>query len=145
MSPSRIRRLLNIPEDKSLPVLEKVITQEGIDSYASASGDRNPLHLDPEFAAGTQFGGIIAHGMLTLAFVWEMLTQAFEQTWLERGNLKVRFEAPAYPGDRVHTWGEIVKEQQTAQGRYLECAVALRKDDDKTLIRGTATVTLPNP
>ena len=36
-----------------------------------------PFHLDEEFARTTQFGGRIAHGMLTLAFVSEMLETAF--------------------------------------------------------------------
>ncbi len=123
-------------------MVERIITKKGIASYARASGDGNPLHLDPQFAATTQFGGIIAHGMLTLAFVWEMLTQAFGQPWLEGGSLKVRFKAPAYPGDRVYTWGEVVKEKDTNEGRYLECAVALRKGEGEELIRGKATVTL---
>ena len=136
--------MTNLSEDKTLPVVKKFITREGIASYARASGDGNPLHLDPQFASTTQFGGIIAHGMLTLAFVGEMLTQAFGQQWLEGGTLKVRFEAPAYPGDSVYTWGEVVKEEQTPLGSYLECVVGLRKEAGEELIRGKATVTLPN-
>ncbi|RUA21376.1 MAG: hypothetical protein DSY79_06560, partial [Chloroflexi bacterium] len=39
-----------------LDVISKEIKQEDLDAYAKASGDDNPLHLDPEFAAKTQFG-----------------------------------------------------------------------------------------
>ena len=49
----------------TLPVVEKTIGTEQIARYARASGDHNPIHLDPEFAATSQFGGIVAHGMLT--------------------------------------------------------------------------------
>ena len=43
-----------------LPVLHKRMTQEIIDSWAYISGDYNPLHTDPDFAAATRFGGTIA-------------------------------------------------------------------------------------
>jgi 3-hydroxybutyryl-CoA dehydratase len=124
-----------------LPVVEKVITQEQLARYAHASGDHNPLHLDPEFASATQFGGVIAHGMLTLAFVSEMLTRAFGQIWLESGRLKVRLKAPAYPGDRVHTWGEVVKDEPGTQERFIECSVGLVNSRGQELISGVASVT----
>jgi len=102
---------------EGLPILEKVITQEQLARYASVSGDHNPLHLDAEFASTTQFRGIIAHGMLTLAFISEMLTLAVGQGWLESGKLKVRFKAPAYLGDRVRTWGEVTRIESVRGGR----------------------------
>ncbi len=40
------------------------VTTEAIDTYASVTGDTNPIHLDDEYAAETMFGGRIAHGML---------------------------------------------------------------------------------
>ena len=89
-----------------LPVILKEIGQERLNAYAKISGDDNPLHLDPEFAATTQFGGIIAHGMLTLAFVSEMMAAAHGRDWLQTGYLKVRFKGAAYLGDQVETWGE---------------------------------------
>ena len=124
-----------------MPVVEKVITQEQLAAYAHASGDHNPLHLDPEFAATSQFGGIIAHGMLTLAYVSEMLTQAFGSGWLERGKLKVRFKGAARPGDRVRTWGEVVEERSDSQHTSIECAVGLVNERGEELIKGVASFT----
>ena len=63
----------------------KEITQEKINRYALSGGDGNPLHTDPEFAARTMFGGTIAHGMLILAYLSEMMTAAFGQAWLSGG------------------------------------------------------------
>ena len=125
-----------------LPVVEKHITSEQLTRYADASGDNNPLHLDSEFASATQFGGIIAHGMLTLAFIAEMLTIAFGRSWLEAGRLKVRFKGAAYPGDAVSTWGEIVKEEPDGQRRTVECSIGLNNSRGEELISGSAYVTL---
>ena len=132
-------------EQSTLPVIQRAITLEQIAAYADASGDYNPVHLDPEFASSTQFGGIVAHGMLTLAFVSEMLTLAFGRCWIETGRLKVRFKAPAFPGDTVRTWGEVVKMECAAGHLSIQCSVGLRDSRDKDLITGAATVTLTDP
>ena len=131
--------------DAALPVIEKTITQDQIARYARASGDHNPLHLDPEFASNSQFGGIIVHGMLTLAFVSEMLTRAYGRSWLETGKLKVRLKAPAYPGDQVRTWGKMVKEDVREGKRVVVCAVGLSDSQGRELITGDATLCLPEP
>jgi 3-hydroxybutyryl-CoA dehydratase len=87
----------------------KEITQEKVNRYAQAGGDGNPLHTDPEFAARTMFGGTIAHGMLLLAYLSEMMTAAFGRAWLSGGRLKVRFKAPARPGDTVSAAGRVYR------------------------------------
>ena len=92
-----------------LPVLVKTITQAKIDRYAASSGDNNPLHTDPEFAATTQFGGTVAHGMLVLAYLSEMLTVAFGERWIAGGWMKARFRAPARPGDTVTASGRVTR------------------------------------
>ena len=103
------------PAESELPVVSKEIKQNQLDAYAMASGDDNPLHLDPEFAAKTQFGGIIAHGMLTLAFVSEMMAAAHGRDWLESASLRVRFKGAAYIGDRLETRGNPAKEQGSSR------------------------------
>ena len=47
-----------------------------IEAFADVSGDRNPVHLDDAYAAGTRFGGRVAHGMLTAAFFSGLLLLA---------------------------------------------------------------------
>ena len=121
-----------------LPTLVKAVTQEKIDAYAKASGDNNPLHTDPLFAAGSQFGGTIAHGMLILAYVSEMLTEAFGRRWLESGRLKVRFRAPARPGDTVTVSGQV---RQVRDGRAA-CPVEVRSQGQEVLLSGEAEVAL---
>ncbi len=127
-----------------LPPVGRTITQAQLNAYSQAAGDHNPLHWDAKFAAGAQFGGIIAHGMLTLGFVAEMLAGAFGRAWLESGELKARFKGAARPGDRVVTWGRINKEEPASQGRRVHCLVALRHaGTGAELVSGSASVLLP--
>jgi 3-hydroxybutyryl-CoA dehydratase len=119
----------------------KTISQGQLDNYAQASGDHNPLHLDAKFAATTQFGGIIAHGMLTLAFISEMMLGAFGKKWLESGSLKVRFKGAAYVGDEVETWGIVDRKDLQARHQLVVCSVGVRsRNSGKEIITGTATV-----
>ena len=121
----------------------KKITENQIKDYAQASGDFNPIHLNRKFAATTQFGRIIAHGMLTLAFVNEMLSRSFGKNWLMNGKLRVRFKGAAYPGDVVCSSGRFVKEKIHAGKRIVSCAISLTNHRGQELITGMATVTLP--
>jgi 3-hydroxybutyryl-CoA dehydratase len=124
-----------------LAPVSRTITQQQLDDYARASGDLNPLHLDPEFAAGTQFGGIIAHGMLTLAFIAEMMLAAFGRPWLESGSLKVRFKGAARVGDRVEAWGRVERRVQEPDCQLIVCSVGVRNQENgQEIISGTATL-----
>ncbi|MCI0801932.1 MAG: MaoC family dehydratase N-terminal domain-containing protein [Chloroflexi bacterium] len=125
------------PLKSGLAVVSKEISQEQLNAYARASGDDNPLHRDPEFAAGTQFGGIIAHGMLTLAFVSEMMAAAHGRDWLESGGIRVRFKGAAYLGDRVEAWSGLAKEK----GSSRTYPVGVRNSTSgQELIAGTASL-----
>ncbi len=116
--------------------LVKELTQDKIDAYARAGGDGNPLHTDPEFAAKTQFGGTIAHGMLVLAYLSEMMTAAFGPAWLSGGRLKARFRAPARPGDTVVASGRVLRNEH---GRVL-CHVECRNQRGEALVSAEAEV-----
>ncbi len=82
-------------------VLVKSVDQAMINVYAEASGDRNPIHIDPEFARSARFGGTIAHGMLILAFVQEALVSKLGHDALQGRRLSTRFKAPVRSGDTV--------------------------------------------
>ncbi len=129
----------------ALPTIEKTITQPQIERYADAAGDHNPIHLDAEFASGAEFGGstldgTIAHGMMVLASISEMLTVAFGEDWLKSGRLKVRFRGPVYPGETIMAFGSVKKVSESDGIGELSCAVGVRKDNGDTVISGDATV-----
>ena len=110
------------PGDK-LPERRIVVTQAQIDRYAEASGDRNPLHLDADFAAQTLFGRRIAHGLLTLAFLSQAMTAWNWPGWGHGGSLDIAFLAPVYPGDAVVVSGEVTALEETDGARIAVCKV----------------------
>ena len=71
----------------------KNVTQEMINHYADAAEDHNPLHIDPEFAKTTRYGGTIAHGMLSVAFIQELMIHTFGRDWLTSGVIETSFMA----------------------------------------------------
>ena len=112
------------------------LTQAMLHRYAGASGDHNPIHIDEAFAKTTPMGGTIAHGMLVLSFISEMMASAFGQRWLASGSLDVRFRAPARPGDTVTARATVLEPRQ---GR-LRYAVEVVSQTGEVLISGTAEV-----
>ncbi len=134
-------------EQPSVPPLSRALTQDAINAYADAAGDHNPIHVDETFARATPFGGTIAHGMLVLAYVSETMTRAFGDAWARTGRLKVRFKAPARPGDTLTVTaepkGRAVEDspgrEENGQARW-EYAVTCANAAGEALITGTASV-----
>ena len=124
----------------TLPELHKQVTQDQIERYARASGDFNPIHLDPEFAKQSSFGRIVAHGMLILSFLSEMLTTSFGQSWLENGRLKVRFRSPVHPDDVVTAFGSVTKVTETDTGHHVVCVIGCRNQNGEEVISGEASL-----
>ena len=116
--------------------VEKRLSQEQIGLYADAARDHNPIHVDEAFARSTPFGGTIAHGMLVLASISEMMTSAFGERWISSGRLRVRFRAPTRPNDTISTNAKA----QKSRGGVLVYAVECRNQEDELLISGTAEV-----
>lgn len=75
--------------------------------YAEASGDHNPIHLDPEFAKGAAgLPGIIVHGMCTMAFAARAVLDALCGSDPARlAHVGVRFSRPVFPGQTLTTRG----------------------------------------
>ncbi len=131
-----------IRQGKALPPVVKHITQEKINLYAEASGDFNPIHIDESFAAKTPLGGTIAHGMLVLAYVSQMMTSAFGQSWLSGGKLSARFKAPARPGDILTVSGKIDSLEDKNGVPYASCSLECRNQRDEVIVTAEAVVRL---
>jgi acyl dehydratase len=81
------------------------VTQADIDAFAEVTGDDQWIHVDPERAKDTPFGGTIAHGYFTLSLAPVFSYELFEMTGvafgINYGTNKVRFPAPLPVGSRV--------------------------------------------
>jgi acyl dehydratase len=97
--------------------------------YAAASGDFNPIHIDPEAGRAAGLGGTILQGLCTLAWA----TDAFVRYLGDPGRVtkvKVRFSRPVAPGDVV-TFTSTVTE--VAQGRVVAEVEAVNQRDEVVL------------
>lgn len=127
-------------EGDTLPTVEKTFCQDDVNRYADAAGDHNPIHVDPNFAAGSQFGRRIAHGMMIAASISEMMAQAFGQDWHKSGRIKIRFRAPVFPGETVRASGTVRSVRQIEDATEVAVSVQVTKTNDEAAITGDARV-----
>ncbi len=84
------------------------ITEADIVSFANISGDRNPIHLDDEYAARSTFGKRIAHGFLTGAFISAVIGMDLPGTGSIYLGQTLKFLAPVFIGDTVTVKAEVI-------------------------------------
>jgi 3-hydroxybutyryl-CoA dehydratase len=132
----------DIYQGANLPALVKPVTQKDINLYAEASGDFNPIHIDEAFAAQTPLCGTIAHGMLILAYISEMMSKAFGQNWYSAGRLSVRFKTPARPKDTITVSGRVDSIKVKEDASYAICSVGAHNQGGEAVITGEAVVKL---
>lgn len=118
--------------------LTRLIDQDRVDAYADAARDHNPIHIDEGFALSSPFGQRIAHGMLVLALVSELMSGAFGARWARSGALKVRWRSPAIPPARVSASCTL----RGVTDGVATYEVTCENSDGTALLAGTATVAL---
>lgn len=120
--------------------LKKVIGDAEIEMFATLSEDRNPVHLDEEYAKSTMFKGRIAHGMLSAALFSAVIGERLPGHGTIYLSQNLRFTAPVKPGDLVEVV-VTVAEINAAKGRVsLNCLASV---GDVVVIKGDATVLAP--
>jgi 3-hydroxybutyryl-CoA dehydratase len=87
----------------------KQILDEDIRAFAQATGDHNPVHLDDDYAAATQFGRRIAHGMLTAGLISAVLANDLPGPGTIYMRQDLKFNAPVFLGDTITAVVEVVK------------------------------------
>ncbi len=105
-----------------------LVDQEMIDCFADATGDHQFIHIDPEAAAQTPFGGTIAHGFLLLSLL-PRLEASMERPRLEGARMgvnygfdRVRFVNPVRSGSRVRASSTLVSVEEKRPGQLQRLA-----------------------
>jgi acyl dehydratase len=99
------------------------IDQRAIDTFADVTGDHQFIHVDPEAAARTPFGGTVAHGFLTLSLLSQMaagvmLVPPTIRMAVNYGFEKIRFIAPVRSGRRVRGRFTLVSAEEKKLGQW---------------------------
>lgn len=87
----------------------KTFTEADIHAFAEASGDKNPIHLDENYAKNTRFGKQIAHGMLVAGLISAVLGMQLPGPGTIYLNQELNFKHPVYVGDTITAVVEVSK------------------------------------
>ena len=105
------------------------ITQDRVNRFADATDDHQFIHVDPDAAAQTPFGGTIAHGYLTLSLVVPLVSQIYRvdgvRMGVNYGTNKVRFPAPVPVGSKIRAGAELTSVTDVPGGVQVELTVTI--------------------
>lgn len=117
---------------RQLPAASITITQAMIDGYAAISGDYNPLHVDPEAAGATPFGGTIAHGCIPMEPIFKAVQKLVGASVLPEGSrMSLRYHRPSRPGDTISIERSMNDEPEPGRLRF-----SCRNQNGETVIDG---------
>jgi 3-hydroxybutyryl-CoA dehydratase len=129
----------------AIAVGQRAVQEFGVDDrtielFGDASTDRNPLHFDDEFGRATPFGGRIAHGMITAAFISAVIGNSLPGHGSIYLSQTLKFRAPVRPGDVVRVEVEVLDYDADRRGTRLStCAFV----GDTLVVDGEAKVIAP--
>lgn len=133
----------DVNEGDEIPSLTKgPIGRTQLVKYAGASGDFNPMHHDEIFAQNAGMPSVFAHGMLSMGFLGQLMTD-----WVGNEPLKklgVRFAAITWPGDVITCKGKVARKYQEEGKNYVECELWAESQKGEKTVSGRALVALPS-
>ena len=121
--------------------LQKVVTDEDIEMFAELSTDRNPVHLDDDYARDTVFEGRIAHGILTAALISAVIGEQLPGHGTVYLKQSLCFRAPVRPGDQVDASVTVRAIDHSRRRVTLDCTCRV---GDTVVLDGEALVLAPS-
>ena len=116
------------------------VSREDVATFAELSGDHTALHTDPEYAATTPLGGLVAHGALSLAVATGLAheTGAFETTVVAFRSLEISYDRPVFPDDELTLTlvVEALDERPRRDRGRVRFDARLRNQHGKTVLSG---------
>jgi len=122
--------------------IERTLAQQDIQLFAVLSGDLNPTHIDPDFAASTRYSGVIAHGMWGGALISAVLGTRLPGPGTVYLGQTLRFLAPVRLGDRLTV--QVTVTALDPGQRCVTLACSCTNQDGKRVIEGEAQVIAPD-
>ncbi|MBW1704027.1 MAG: MaoC family dehydratase [Deltaproteobacteria bacterium] len=122
---------------QALPPVQKEVTFENIRLFSMWS-NRN-IHTDWEVATKGGFPAPIAQGLMSHAYLCEMLTQFFGKNWLQGGKIEVKFIRYTLPGDVVKAMGVVRERIEEGAAVRLNCDVWCESLSGEKTVVGTAS------
>lgn len=116
----------------------KQITDAVVRQFAELSGDFNPIHLDEEFAAKTQFKKRIAHGMISGALISAVLGYEFKERKVVYLSQTLKFTAPVFLDDTVTATATVTNIREGKPIVTLETICT--NQNGETVVKGEAVV-----
>jgi acyl dehydratase len=108
------------------------VTQDDIDAFADVTGDHQWIHVDPERAKDTPFGGTIAHGYYTLSLAPVLTNEIFSMDGfafaVNYGLNKVRFPAPVPVGSKVRASAKVAKLEDVPGGAQMTLELTFERE-----------------
>jgi 3-hydroxybutyryl-CoA dehydratase len=120
---------------------ERTVSEADIVSFAEVSGDTNPVHLDPDYAAGTIFKERIAHGMLTASYVSTVFGTRLPGPGAIYVSQTLNFRAPVRIGDTVVTKVTLTELIPAKRRAIFACDCSV---NGKTVLQGEAVLMVPS-
>jgi len=109
------------------------VTQDDVDKFADVTGDHQWIHVDPERARDTPFGGTIAHGYYTLSLAPSLGEQIFALDGfafaVNYGLNRVRFPAPLPVGSRVRMHAKLKSLEDVPGGAQMTMELTFERED----------------
>lgn len=124
------------PQVGDRATLTRVVEPEDIERFTALSGDRNPLHYDPEVAARTSFGRVVVQGGVTSAILNAVVAERLPGPGTVFLETHWRFLAPTRPGDVIT--GEVEVTGVRTDKPVTTLATRVVRGDGVVVIEGTA-------
>jgi 3-hydroxybutyryl-CoA dehydratase len=116
------------------------VTESVINAFADVSGDRNPVHIDPEYAAKTIFKERIAHGMLSGAYISAVFGMKLPGPGAIYISQTLAFKAPVKIGDEVVATVKVVELIPDKKRARFACVCSV---NGKPVVEGEAVMMVP--
>ncbi len=121
--------------------LSKTVSEADIVAFANVSGDKNPVHLDADYAAKTMFKERIAHGMLSAAYISAVFGMQMPGPGAIYMSQTLNFKAPVKIGDTVVTTVKVTELVPDKKRAKFDCVCAV---NGKPVLVGEAMLMVPS-